>query len=89
MPQVLWDGYVDGMKRTAFTADADLYVATGLDASSDGSNAPAFAQTNLHTDQYAHMQCFRVAAGQWEYWWLRVEGHDLTHLMALMQNFWR
>ncbi|CAL5224028.1 g6648 [Coccomyxa viridis] len=31
--QVLWDGYIDGMKRAAFNSDTDVYIASGLDPS--------------------------------------------------------
>ena len=28
--QVLWEGYVKGMKRTTFSIDRDLHIASGL-----------------------------------------------------------
>ena len=34
--QVLWDGYVEGMKGVAFDADTDVYVASGLEFNSTG-----------------------------------------------------
>ena len=36
MVQVLWDGYIDGMKKATFNADTNLYIASGLEASSTG-----------------------------------------------------
>ena len=37
--QVLWEGYVEGMKRAVFDAEVDVYVASGLDPSSTGGSS--------------------------------------------------
>ena len=65
--QALWEGYVTGMDRTAFNADTDLYVASGLHPTSSGRSGYRFIFHLRHTSSvYSYLHGDRKESrNQW------------------------